>query len=174
MNFDFAGQSFPVEGWPNESLLHLVWSPPFKFNQSPLLNDVSHFLLLLLSLVCFFFQVGDLLDQTVESMSVWRAIRYGSDERSIGILEWLHKSSETESSKGKQTDSVLLFTSQLTRGLEIDSEVSEIAFVVLTRILDGINMKRDSEAVNGQNYCLCFAIDEYLRYELATGRAERE
>jgi hypothetical protein len=91
MNLDFTGQSFPVKSWSNECFLHLVWSPPFELNQRPLLNDVSHFLLLLFSLVCFLFQVGDLLDQGIESMTVWRAIRDGSDKRGIGILEWLHR-----------------------------------------------------------------------------------
>ena len=73
-----------------------------------------------------------------------------------------------------KTDSVLLFSGQLTRSLEIDSEVGEIAFVVLAGILDGVNMERHSKAVNRQNHGLCFAIDKYLDCQLVPAIARKE
>jgi hypothetical protein len=84
-----------------------------------------------------------------------------TDNQKRGTVKW-----------GNKTDSVLLFPCQLTRSLEIDSEVGEIAFVVLARILDGVDMERDSEAVNGQYHRLCFAIDEYLEHKLVADRVE--
>jgi hypothetical protein len=51
----------------------------------------------------------------------------------------------------------------LARGLEIDTEIGKITFVILADILYGIDMKRYSEAVNGQNNGLGLSINVNLQ-----------
>jgi hypothetical protein len=54
---------------------------------------------------------------------------------------------------------IFLFTSKLTRCLEIDPQEGEVALVVLACIFHSIDMKRYSESVNRQNNALSFAVN---------------
>ena len=53
---------------------------------------------------------------------------------------------------------VFFFTSKLAGCLEVDTKVREFPFVVLTDVLDGVDVERYREAMNWQYDSLCLAV----------------
>jgi hypothetical protein len=47
--------------------------------------------------------------------------------------------------------------------LKIDTEISEISFVIFTRIFNRVNVERYGESVDRQDYGLSFAVDKDLQ-----------
>ena len=62
----------------------------------------------------------------------------------------------------EETHCVFLFACYLTRTLEVDTKICEFTFVILTRILDCVDMEGNCETVHRQDNCLGFTIDKYL------------
>lgn len=91
VNFNLSWQALAVQSWPDEHFLQLVRSSSLELNKRALLDDVSHLLLLLLSLVSFLLQLCDLLHEVVKTVPVWRPIGNGTDEGGIGILKGLRR-----------------------------------------------------------------------------------
>ena len=58
--------------------------------------------------------------------------------------------------------SILFLTRELPWRLEIYAEESEFAFVILARILDGVDVERHSKAMDRKDYGLCLAVDKDL------------
>ena len=59
---------------------------------------------------------------------------------------------------------VLFLPGQLPWCLEVDTKIGEFPFVVLTRVLDRIDVKGNREPMDRQDYCLSFAVDKSLLY----------
>lgn len=53
---------------------------------------------------------------------------------------------------------VFLLSSELARGLKVDAKIRIVAFIVLTYVLDGIDMERHGEAMYGEDHCLSFPV----------------
>lgn len=66
------------------------------------------------------------------------------------------------------THGVLLFSSELARRLEVHSKVCEFTFVILTDVLDGVDMERYNITVNRENNRLCFSVNEDLWIHLVS------
>lgn len=130
-----------------------------------MLNDVGHLLLLLLPLVGLFLQISDLLYEVVETVSVWRTIGNRANESRVGIFKRLNLAINNGLQKviTNRTYCVLFLASQLARGLEVDSEVGEVAFIALAGILDSVDVERNSEAMDREDDRLGFAINEDLQ-----------
>ena len=112
-------------------------------------DDVSHLFLLLLFLVDLLLQSLDLLGELIKSVPVKRSISDRADECCIGILERLGEDQLLYGSRYEKAHSVLFFPRQLTRGLEIDTQIGVFPFLVLVGILNGVDVERNRETLDG-------------------------
>jgi hypothetical protein len=114
-----------------------------------LFDDVSHFFLLLLLLIDLFLQSLDLLGELIKPVPVKRSVSDRADECCIGILERLGEDQLLYGSHYENAHSVLLFPGQLARGLEIDTQIGVFPFLVLVGVLNGIDVERHRETLDG-------------------------
>jgi len=77
-------------------------------------------------------------------------------------LQKAGKKSNIILAKAESTYCIFFLSSQLTRGLEVDSEISEVSFVAFARIFDSVDMERNSEPVYGEHDSLGFPVDDNL------------
>ena len=161
VNFNFTRQPLAIERRPHEDLGQPVRASTLHLDEGILLNDISHFFLLLLTLVHLLFQVSDLFGNHVEAMTIRRAIRNGTNKRCIRVFKGLSSILGQESLRYMEptTHCILLLACKLTRSLEIDPKVGKLAFIVLANILDGIDVEWNSIAMYRQNDGLCFPVD---------------
>jgi len=82
-------------------------------------------------------------------MPVKRSVGDRADERCIGILERLGKGKSLYRSFYENAYSVLLFPGQLARRLEIDTQIGVFSFLVFVGVLNGIDVERDRETLDG-------------------------
>jgi hypothetical protein len=68
---NLAWQPPAIQCRPDKHFRELSWSFAFHLHKNVLLYHIGHFFLLLLSLVHFLLQFGDLLGYGVEPVSVW-------------------------------------------------------------------------------------------------------
>lgn len=111
-------------------------------------DDVSHLFLLLLLLIDFLLQSLDLLGELIKPVPVKRSISNRADECRIWILEGLGRAQLLYGSWYENAHSVLLFPSQLARGLEIDTQIGIFPFFVLVGVLNGIDVERHCETLD--------------------------
>lgn len=72
------------------------------------------------------------------------------------------KSTSMRLDKKARTYCIFLFARKLAWRLEINTEVSEVSFIVFGRIFYSVDVKWYSETVNGQQDRLCLTIYVYL------------
>lgn len=69
---------------------------------------------------------------------------------------------------------VLLLARELTRGLEVHTDKSEVAFLILDDVLDRIDVEGHGEPVDRKDNGLGLAVDEYLRCVLMESNCTEE
>ena len=102
VDLDLTRQPLAVQRRSHEYLGKLRRSTAFDLHKGILFDDVSHLLLLLLTLVDLLLQIRDLLGELVEAVTIDRPIRDGADERGIGILERLQGVSGTNHTRDRR------------------------------------------------------------------------
>lgn len=146
MYLNLSRQPLPIKRRTDKRFRHFDWTSAFDLDQVALLDNICHFLLLLLSLICFFLQLSNLPRNIVEAVRVGRTVRNRTNKSGIGIFKGC----------------IVLLTRHLARGLEIDTKVGKITFIILADIFYGVDMQRHGKAVDWQNDSLGLPVNVNL------------
>jgi hypothetical protein len=124
-------------------------SPAPHFHQNILFDDICEFFLLLLPLVHFLFQVGDLPAESVKPMGISRPVCDGTNKSRVWIFEGLTTGKHMDYPVIRSTNRILLLPSKLARCLEVNSKVGEVPFVVFANIFYCVDVERNCETMDG-------------------------
>lgn len=89
MYLDLSGETFAIQSRSDENLWKSQWPSSLDLLENVLLDNVSHFLLLLFTLVDLLLQISDLLRYGIKTMTIRGSIGDGTNERSIGVFKGL-------------------------------------------------------------------------------------
>lgn len=91
MDLNFTSKSPTVQSRANECFGQFCWPPRLELNKVALFNHIGHLLLLLLSFIGLFLQIGDLLANGVEAMAIWGAKYDRANEGCIRVFKGLRR-----------------------------------------------------------------------------------